>query len=370
MKQTILSPDNNYQSLTEFLKENRINKVFLVCGKSFFKLKISTYFQQMLENGDISIFSDFESNPSYESVVKGVQYFKESGSDAIIAVGGGSAIDVAKCIKLFSNMENDSCYLKQEIISNEIPFIAVPTTAGTGSEATRFAVIYYNGEKQSISDESLIPSAIILDPELLFSLPSYQRKVTMMDALCHAIESYWSIHSTEMSKQYSASAIDLILEYENEYLDNHIVGNKKMLEAAYQAGKAINITQTTAGHAMCYKLTTLYHIAHGHAVALCVSELWEYMLEHIELCCDSRGTKYFKHMFLELAQIMGCASAKEAVGLFKNIVKRLQLASPSGADEQQIKILTKSVNPVRLKNHPIILQENEIEKLYRKILLK
>ena len=147
----------------------------------------------------------------------------------------------------------------------------MPTTAGTGSEATRYAVIYFDGEKQSISDYSCIPSAVLMDASVLKTLPIYQKKSTMMDAFCHAIESYWSVNSSEESRQYSRRAIQLIMENKDLYIGNDETGNTQMLKAAHLAGKAINLTQTTAGHAMCYKLTSLYGIAHGHAAALCVS---------------------------------------------------------------------------------------------------
>ena len=120
-----------------------------------------------------------------------------------------------------------------------------------------------------------------MDASALKTLPIYQKKSTMMDALCHSIESYWSVNSTEESNKYSKQAIQTILENKDAYLANKDLGNANMLKAAYLAGKAINITQTTAGHAMSYKLTSLYGIAHGHAVAICISKLWEYMLEPV-----------------------------------------------------------------------------------------
>ena len=90
--------------------------------------------------------------------------------------------------------------------------MAMPTTAGTGSEATKYAVIYYNGEKQSINDESIIPSTVLFDSSILDSLPSYQKKATVLDAFSHSIESMWSINSTKESKEYSKEALTLIIE--------------------------------------------------------------------------------------------------------------------------------------------------------------
>ena len=139
---------HSYEELDTYLGE----KVLLVCDSSIKFLKINDYF-----NGKENIirFSDFVPNPLYESVVKGVDLFHKENCDTIVAVGGGSAMDVAKCIKLYSNMYREENYLKQKIVPNDVPLVAVPTTAGTGSEATRYAVIYYEGEKQSIADYSL-----------------------------------------------------------------------------------------------------------------------------------------------------------------------------------------------------------------------
>lgn len=276
-------------------------------------------------------------------------------------------MDVAKCIKLYSNMDHTRNYLKQTIVPNEIELMAVPTTAGTGSEATRFAVIYYEGEKQSISDLSCIPSAVLVDPTVLETLPEYQKKATMMDALCHATESFWSVNANEESQEYSVEAIRLVLENYTGYLSNTKEGNAGMLKASNIAGKAINITQTTAGHAMCYKLTSLYGISHGHAAALCVSKLFSYMIEHIEKCIDPRGKGYLEEMFIRLAVAYGCDNPKNAVEKFDKLLGELNLEVPKAKDEEY-EVLKCSVNPVRLKNNPIALDIQTIDTLYHIIL--
>ena len=286
----------------------------------------------------------------------------------IAAIGGGSAIDVAKCIKLFLGMDESINYLQQKIIPNEVKLLAVPTTAGTGSEATRFAVIYYKGEKQSISDDSCIPSIVVFDSSALKTLPEYYRKSTMMDALCHAIESFWSVNSTKNSLEYSTKAIQMILKYMNAYLSNTKEGNSGMQQAAFIAGKAINITQTTAGHAMCYKLTSMYGIAHGHAAALCISELWPYMISHLDKCVDKRGNRYLNMKFNELAMAMGCSKSDEAIEKFRGIVKSVGLKKPYLENKKEISILKASVNLTRLKNNPVKLDDSDIEMLYHQIL--
>lgn len=369
IKQKQLTADDAYSNLTSYIQENRISRAMVVCGRSLRHLRISEYLQKAERELGIRLiyFSDFTPNPVYESVVRGVERFRRHSCDSIIAVGGGSAIDVAKCVKLYSNMDPGRNYLCQEIIPNNIKLFAIPTTAGTGSEATRFAVIYYNGEKQSIAHDSCLPDAFMLDASVLKSLPDYQKKSAALDAFCHGIESFWSVNSTEESRRYSEEAIKMIRGNLEGYLAGEERYNGPMLQAAYLAGKAINITQTTAGHAMCYKLTSLYGVAHGHGAALCVSKLWPFMIENMDKCSDPRGSGYLSEIFSQIAHAMGCAGAMEAADEFQAILGRLDMAVPV-CGEGDIEMLTRSVNLVRLKNNPISLTDNMIERLYWQIL--
>ena len=363
----IITPENNYKGLDEWLEGKQ--KVLLVCDGSIrfldeFNKKLESLITLMVR------FSDFQPNPLYESVVKGVEIFRTEGCDSIIAVGGGSAIDVAKCIKLYSNLTGDGAdgtWLKAEIVPNEIPFLAMPTTAGTGSEATRYAVIYYDGAKQSITSESFIPETVLMDPNALKTLPQYQKKATMCDALCHAIESFWSVNSTDESKEYSRAAIQGVIEHMDGYLNNTEKGRTGMLRAANTAGKAINITQTTAGHAMCYKITSLFGSAHGHAAILCDRVLFPWMIENTDKCIDPRGEEYLKKTLDEIGVAMGCVDAKSGAGKLMEIFEKLELEVPTATGIQYEELKT-SVNPVRLKNHPIGLNEETINSLYHNIL--
>ena len=360
----------DFRALKEYLQENQIHRLFLVCGRSIEELPLYTFFQELPQKTGIEVarFSAFLPNPSYESVKEGTAEFRRFHGDMIVAVGGGSAMDVAKCIKLYSNMDPGKNYLEQDIVPNDIPFLAVPTTAGTGSEATRYAVIYYHGEKQTLSHTRCIPSAVLLMPALLRSLPIYQKKVTMMDALCHGIEATWSTHSTAESMEYSLKAIRLILAGMDRYLEGGEEAAISMLQASNLAGRAINITQTTAGHAMCYKLTSLYGLPHGHSAALCLPHLWSYMLMHIEDCVDPRGADHVQRAFERIAGAIGCSDSMQAVEALKGILKKLDLHPPMEWKPEDVTILAQSVNPVRLKNNPIALNEDAFRTLYVKIL--
>ena len=276
-------------------------------------------------------------------------------------------MDIAKCIKLYSNLDSGINYLQQKIVPNDIPFLAIPTTAGTGSEATRYAVIYYEGAKQSVSDTSCIPGTVLLDSSMLKTLPIYQKKSTMMDALCHAIESYWSVNSTKESRLYSKSAICQVMASLAGYLANTDEGNAGMLLAANNAGKAINITQTTAGHAMCYKITSMFGCAHGHAAALCDRVLFPWMVRNTAYCIDPRGETYLAGILDEIGLTLGFENAEAGAEQFVQLFDSLALEIPVASEEQFAELKT-SVNPVRLKNHPVLLEEETIDLLYHEIL--
>lgn len=368
--QKILTATENYTELDNYFKASGAKCILLVCDSAFGFLRIKSYFDTLESRLGIRVvsFSDFQPNPKYESVAAGVDIFRANGCGLIAAVGGGSALDVAKCIKLYSNMDSSVNYLKQQIVPNDVPLFAVPTTAGTGSEATRYAVIYYEGEKQSVADYSCIPSTVLFDASVLKTLPMYQKKATMMDALCHAVESFWSVNSTEESRVFSREAIEMVLANHESYLANEDAGNANMLKAANTAGKAINITQTTAGHAMCYKLTSLYGIAHGHAAALCDKALIPFMLAHPENCIDPRGIDHLNAVYDGIAAAMGCDTPAKAAEKFAEIVDSLELSVPQIQSADELNLLKTSVNPVRLKNHPIALTVETIETLYQKML--
>lgn len=299
-------------------------KLFLVCGKSFDRLAFADDIKKL----NPVRFGDFRPNPLYEEVLDGVEQFNKSECDTILAVGGGSAIDVAKSIKYYSKS------------SAEI--IAIPTTSGTGSESTHFAVIYRDGVKQSVADLALLPEIVILESSALANVPDYTRKVTMLDALCHAIESYWSKKATADSKKIAVAAIEAVLVSKASYLNNEVDGNAGMLKAANLAGQAINMTTTTAAHAMCYKITSLYGFAHGHAAALCLPEVWK----------------------VNKTDIPGI-TLDEFIKLFNE----LELNQPiSNSRDEDLDVLVESVNPQRLGNNPVELDKETIRQMYERII--
>ncbi len=355
--------------VSDYLKKElgKFTKTMLVCDSSLPFL----YINDFINTFQFVTFTGFTPNPLYEQVAEGVDIFNKNNCDSIIAIGGGSTIDVAKCIKLYSKMNKDDIYLNQEYKDTGVPCVAIPTTAGTGSESTRYAVIYYAGKKQSVTHESIIPDTVILDAKLLETLPIYQKKCTLLDALSQGIESWWSVNSTSESIVYSKETINHIYKNIYEYInissDNLC---KEMLIGANFGGRAINITQTTGAHAMSYKLTSLYKLPHGHAVGVCLPEIWEYMLNNLDKCIDKRGKEYLAKTFLDIAKALDCETPKEAIEKYRQILVDLDIKKPVSKDrEKDLEILTNSVNITRLANNPVSLDKETIRSIYEQIVL-
>ena len=367
---------NGIAQLPAILKEVGCEKLFLVVDSSYPFLNIKDAIEA-LPVKERAMFSDFTPNPLYEQVCNGIELLKSSNYDTILAVGGGSAIDVAKCIKLAVLAKEGNAAIIPPLVSTRVacdgaklPFIAIPTTAGTGTESTHNAVMYYEGAKQTVTNDGVLPDYAILEPSVLKTLPLYQKKCTMMDALCQGIESWWSVNSTEESYEYSRKTIELIMSNWRKYIfENDDEAAKQIMLAANYGGRAINITQTTAAHAFSYKITSLYKLPHGHAVAVCLPEIWGYMIGHMEKCIDYRGKEYLAGIFEQISKSMVCERPKEAIIGFRKMMQVMDLKNPvAGKRDEEIEVLSCSVNPVRLKNNPITIDPKSIIMIYKQVL--
>lgn len=368
---------NGIAQLPAILKEVGCKKLFLVVDSSYPFLNIKDAIEALPVKERV-LFSDFTPNPLYEQVCNGIELLKSSNCDTILAVGGGSAIDVAKCIKLAVLAEEGNAAIIPPLVSTRVacdgaklPFIAIPTTAGTGSESTHNAVMYYEGAKQTVTNDGVLPDYAILEATVLKTLPLYQKKCTMMDALCQGIESWWSVNSTEESYEYSRKTIELIMANWRKYIfENDDKAAAKIMLAANYGGRAINITQTTAAHAFSYKITSLYKLPHGHAVAVCLPEIWNYMIGHMDKCIDNRGQEYLAGIFVQVSKAMGGESPKQAIAEFRQMMVEMDLKNPvAGVREDELNVLSSSVNPVRLKNNPVALDIETILTLYKIIVI-
>ena len=202
------------EELEGILDEIGAKRIFLVSGKGSYK---SSGAESKLFGilGEHTRFYDFDVNPKIEDVRRGISLFKSRDYDLIVGVGGGSVMDMAKLIGVLSAQSRDALkYIEgeREIGGPGRPVVAIPTTAGSGAEATGFAVVYVNGKKYSLAHELMKPEHVVLDPSLTFTMPRNLAAVSGMDALSQAIESYWSVNSTEESSRYSREAMQIILE--------------------------------------------------------------------------------------------------------------------------------------------------------------
>ena len=143
----------------------------------------------------------------------------------------------------------------------------------------------------------------------------------------------------------------------------------QIMLAANYSGRAINITQTTAAHAMSYKITSLYKLPHGHAVSVGLPVIWEYMLDNMDQCIDKRGEVYLIGIFEQISKSMGCDTPKKAIAVFRDMMRDMELGNPISVNrEKDLHVLSTSVNPVRLKNNPIGIEEDNARLIYDLIL--
>lgn len=290
--------------------------------------------------------------------------------EIIIAIGGGSTIDLAKAISALWKFKKD---LKTEKIldllknkgyvenNDYIPYIAVPSTAGTGSECTKWATIwdFDNLRKYSIDAEYLYSSESWLVPELTLTLTKDLTLSTGLDALSHAVESYWSNASNEYTRILSRDSIRIIIEYLplvlNE-LDN-VEYRQKMLMGSFFAGIAFSNTRTTASHSISYPLTMKFGIHHGYAVAITLFEVlkrnWDYIGDK-ELFLESFGAN-------NIYEIQNWF-----IGVSKDIHK-LTLSSFGVNDNEIFDIVKLATTGGRMDNNPIIFNEKEIEDILKAV---
>lgn len=278
----------------------------------------------------------------------------------IIATGGGTVIDIAKiiAIALSNNLANVEEILKDQVgFANNLKLIFIPTTCGTGSEATHFAVVYKNKKKYSVAHSSIIAEHIILDYHFLLELPENIRNTTVLDALSQAVESIWAKGATNESAGYAKEAIKLIL---NGIEINEIVEKLKCFhKGSYLAGKAINISKTTASHAISYPLTAKFGIPHGVAVFLTLPEIAE--LNYCE-----RTEKVFELLF-GLFKVNDIKSLRERLeAIMISMGYPLNISDYGVLENDFEAIASQSIVPGRSDNNPVDITKEIVIRILKK----
>lgn len=307
--QKLIQEEGSIQGVGPLIAGAGINAVFLITGKHF----VQNPGQNFLQGLKVSRFIKTNQILEEDEIEIAYQQFVKQPLQAIVAIGGGNVIDLAKAI-IFHHIK----------FSSAIPFfLAAPTTAGSGSEATHFAVIYKQKKKKSLANPALLPQVVVLDPKLTWSLSAFQTAVSGMDVLSQAVESYWNINATEESKQFATKSINLWIKYFPDVVTNPTPeARENMLYAAYLAGKAINITKTTGSHALSYYLTANHDVPHGQAVALFLPIFFLYNNPQNDLCSLLKVSSAVeaKNFILEIMILAGLATTLIELGIKKEII--------------------------------------------------
>lgn len=278
------------------VRKRHFNKALLVTDKGLVACGVAAKVQKVLDENNIPYETDDEvkPNPTIENVLSGLDMFKKSGSDFIIAVGGGSVIDTAKAVAVIANNPENADVVSLEGVDKSknpaVPIIAVPTTAGTGSETTMDYVITNVKEKRKMAcmDSMAVPVAAILDTDIMAALPLKLTAATAMDALTHAVESYLSKGAFAFSEMLSLKAVSLISENFAAVLEkpDNLEARKGLALAQYMAGMSFTNVGLGIVHSMAHPLSAFYDIPHGVANAL----ILPYVLDFNSDVCEDKMT--------------------------------------------------------------------------------
>ena len=272
LQPTIIKGEHALLDLVDVLKEKHMNRYMIVTTAGFIKRRTLQPFFERLDKSRIaySIFHDVKPDPEISDVEKLKEYYIKESCQGLIAIGGGSVIDCSKaalaCVQT-SHLDVKTV-LETGRVSKILPlFIAVPTTAGTGSEVTAGAVITdpIRKRKYALSHLFLIPKYAVLDATLLTTLPAKMTAYTGMDALTNAIEAYINHFNNRKTKKYELEAIESIFQYLiPSFLDGtNIQYRLELLEASYKAGVAITNNYIGYVHAIAHGIGGMYHLQHG-----------------------------------------------------------------------------------------------------------
>lgn len=273
------------------MKNLGVKKPIILASERLLKEKQVKCLIDSFESWNISVGAYFVNIPpdsSIETVNEIAKVYKENGCDSIIALGGGKVLDTAKGLNIVISQNTDdlSKFMGSEIINKKsVPFIAVPTTAGTGSEATCVAVITDTSKnvKMEFLSYNLLPDVAVLDPRMFFSLPKKLTASTGIDALTHAIEAYTCTQKNPLSDAYAFAAIKLIAKYLPEAVEN---GENKearlaMANASLMAGAAFSNSMVGIVHAIGHATGGVCHVAHGDAMGILLPYCMEYNMDKI-----------------------------------------------------------------------------------------
>ena len=374
MPRQIFSGEKAMEALANLAKERGKAAVFTdrgICESGVIRRVLD---QLQAAGKSYQLFDDLPAEPSCDQAQAVVDRFRESGADWIVAVGGGSVMDVAK---LASIAADESCrvrdLLEDPLRGRKTVFsVMIPTTAGTGAEATPNSIVAVP-EKQlkvGIVNPEMIADAVILDAAMIRNLPRPIAASTGIDALCHAIECYISAKANPFSDLFSMQALRLIFDNLEAACDDPqaLEAKEKMLQAAFYAGVAITCSGTTAVHALSYPLGGRYHIPHGVANAIMLMPVMRFN----QPCCEKR--------LAEVYDVVGPGTAEETGEKASWVIRRMgqmiehldipTSLAPYGVTRQDLPELVQAGMEVQrlLVNNPRRVEPADAEAIYRSVL--
>lgn len=373
----IVSGVDCIKDLGDIVKSFHAQNVVIITDDGVYKLGLTQNAEKYLESAGInfSVIHDVPPEPSYEQVEHIYDQAKDSKCDAIIAIGGGSSMDTAKLVSL---MLTNEVNLRQMIkgakpIVRGIPTIMIPTTAGTGSEATPNAIVLVPEEqlKVGIVSDLMISDVTLLDPTLTVGLPPHITANTGIDALCHLMECYISKKNNPLSEAFSLHGIKLVAKSLRRCFQNpkDLEARELMQVASTFGGIAIASSGTTAIHALSYPLGGRYHIPHGLANAILMPQVMEankdscvekyaIMAKAMELDCSGLNNEQCADLFV-----------KELYALNHDLNIKLDFKA-KGISEEIVDSLVDGASKVTrlLNNNPKDLSKNEMREIYLKVL--
>jgi len=345
--------------------EKEENKHILLIADPFFKEHDFVRELKKEYAEKLSVFSDIAADPSIENAMQAVQEARNSKADVVIAIGGGSALDIAKVVAVMLTNSADIYEIigVNKIKNPPLPLIVLPTTAGTGTEVTPISILSDTQKdlKLGIVSPHLIPAIAILDPELSLTLPPQQTAYSGMDALIHAMEAYTSLNATLYTDILAEKAIQFIAPALPELYKNpeNLALRSELLFGSLLAGQAFANAGVAAVHAFSYPIGAKYHIPHGLANCLM-------LLPVLSFNTSSCAEKYVK-----IAQwIDGGDSILQSMDILMQKLNIPRRISDFGAKEADITALSAAVLKVErlLNNNPRTLNLEEAKQLYRSVL--
>ncbi len=303
-----------------------MKRVFIIADTGMVKLGFVDRVVEQLKarpnKVEYAIFADVEPDPSTNTVFKGVEKIKDFNPDTVIAIGGGSVMDAAKVIWLFNeHPDTDFFGAKQKYLDirkrvykiegmSHTQLVCIPTTSGTGSEVTPFAVITDSetGTKYPLADYALTPTVAIIDPKFVYNIPKGLVGDTGLDVLSHAIESYVSVMASDYTKGLSLQAIKLVFEYlPRSYKTGDPDAREKMHNAATIAGMAFANALLGINHSIAHKLGSVWHFSHGRCIAIAMPHVIRYNAQEPRKHAMWAKYNYFRadEDYAEIARALG-----------------------------------------------------------------